>query len=80
MHGPGRVLATEVLIITPAVRSLIRESKVHQIYSTIQTSQKDGMATMNQSLYNLYQSKQISYEEALDRTTDQEDLKRIFKR
>ena len=80
MTGPGRTLATEVLIVTPAVRSLIRESKAHQIYSVMQTSQKDGMNTMNQSLYDLYQKKLISYEDALDRSTDQEDLKRIFKR
>lgn len=78
--GVGRVLATEVLIVTQAVRSLIRESKVHQIYSAIQTSQKEGMNTMNQALYELYQNKLISYEDAFDRTTDQEDLKRIFKR
>ena len=76
----GRVLATEVMIVTPAIKSLIRESKVHQIYSVIQTSQKDGMKTMNQSLYELYQKELITYEDALDRTTDQEDLKRIFKR
>jgi len=78
--GTGRVLATEVLMATPAVRSLVRESKAHQIYSVIQTSQKDGMNTMNQSLYNLYQKKCISYEEAFDRSTDQEDLRRIFKK
>ncbi|MFH0763745.1 MAG: type IV pilus twitching motility protein PilT [Candidatus Omnitrophota bacterium] len=80
MKGSGRVLATEVLIATPAVRSLIRESKAHQIYSVMQTSQKDGMNTMNQSLYDLYQKQLISYNEAFDRTTDQEDLQRIFKR
>lgn len=80
LKGPGRVLATEVLITTPAVRSLVRESKAHQLYSVIQTSQKDGMNTMNQALYDLYQKKLISYEEAFDRTTDQEDLKRIFKK
>lgn len=78
--GSGRVLATEVMMVTPAVKSLIRESKVHQIYSVIQTSQKDGMKTMNQSLYELYQKNLITYEEALDRSSDQEDLKRIFKR
>jgi len=78
--GSGRVLASEVMIVTPAIRSLVRESKVHQIYSVIQTSQKDGMRTMNQSLYELYQKNLITYEEALDRSTDQEDLKRIFKR
>jgi len=78
--GSGRVLATEVMIVTPAIKSLIRESKVHQIYSVIQTSQKEGMKTMNQSLYELYQKSLITYEEALDRSSDQEDLKRIFKR
>ena len=78
--GAGRTLAMEAMIVTPAIKSLIRESKVHQIYSVIQTSQKDGMKTMNQSLYELYQKNLITYEEALDRSTDQDDLKRIFKR
>lgn len=78
--GMGRVLATEILIVTPAVRSLIRESKVHQIYSVIQTSQKEGMKTMNQTLYELYQKQLISYEDAFARTTDPDDLARLFKR
>lgn len=78
--GTGRVLATEVLLATPAVRSLIRESKMHQVYSVIQTSQKDGMKTMNQALYELYQKGLITYEDAFARTTDVEDLKRVFKR
>jgi len=78
VQKPGMVLATEILIVTPAVRSLIRESKIHQIYSVIQTSQKDGMKTMNQALYELHQKKLISYEDAFDRTTDPEDLARIF--
>ncbi len=78
--GSGRSLATEVLLVTPAVRSLVRESKIHQIYSTIQTSQKDGMKTMNQSFYELYQKKLISYEDAFARSTDPEDLARIFKK
>lgn len=80
VKGPGRVLATEVLIATPAVKSLIRESKAHQIYSVMQTCQKDGMNTMNQSLYDLYQKKFISYEDAIERTTDIDDLNRIFKK
>lgn len=79
-RGSGRILATEILIINPAVRSLIRESKIHQIYSTIQTSQKDGMKTMNQALYELYQQKLITYNDAFDRTTDPDDLNRVFKR
>jgi len=78
--GKGRVLATEVLISNAAVRSLIRESKIHQIYSVMQTSQKDGMKTMNQALYELYQKKLISYEDAFSRTMDPDDLARIFKR
>ncbi len=79
-RGPGRALATEVLMVTPAVRSLIRESKLHQVYSVIQTSQKDGMKTMNQALYELCQNKVITYEEAAERSTDTEDLYRLFKR
>ncbi len=80
MGKEGRVLAMEILIATPAIRSLIRESKVHQLYSVMQTSQKDGMKTMNQALYELYQKKLISYEDALARTMDVEDLMRIFKK
>jgi twitching motility protein PilT len=78
--GIGRVLATEVLVVTPAVKSLIRESKAHQIYSVIQTSQKDGMKTMNQSLHELYQKKLITYEDMFERTTDVDDMKRLLKK
>lgn len=76
----GRVLAVEILLANPALRSLIRESKAHQIYSVLQTSQKDGMKTMNQALYDLYQKKLITYDDAFARTTDAEDLSRLFKR
>lgn len=79
-QGAGRSLATEVMIVTPAIRSLVRESKLHQVYSVMQTSQRDGMKTMNQALYELCQSKKISYEDAIDRSTDIEDLHRLFKR
>lgn len=78
--GKGRILAIEILLVNPAVRSLIRETKVHQIYSVMQTSQKEGMKTMNQSLYELYQKKMITYEDALSRSTDTDDLMRLFKR
>ncbi len=80
LDSDGRVLALEVMTANPAVRSLIRESKIHQIYSVIQTSQKDRMKTMNQALYELYSKKLIAYEDAFERTTDSEDLMRIFKR
>lgn len=78
--GAGRVLATEMLIITSAVRSMIREAKIHQVYSVMQTSKKEGMKTMNQALYELYHKRMITYEEAFDRTTDPEDLARLFKK
>ncbi len=78
-EGPGRVLAIEILMATPPVRSMMRESKMHQLYSVIQTSKKDGMKTMNQSLYDLYANKSITYDEAFERTTDVDDLGRLFK-
>lgn len=80
MSGQGRILATEVLIANYAIRSLIREQKAHQIYSVIQTAQKDGMRTMNQALYDLYERKLISREDALARTTERDDLERLFKK
>jgi twitching motility protein PilT len=78
--GRGRVLASEVLIVNHAVRSLVRESKIHQIYSVIQTGQKEGMRTMNQSLYELYVNRVISPEEALARSSDPDDLLRLMNR
>ena len=69
MSGQGRVLAMEVLVPNAAIRNLIREDKIHQIYSTMQTGQsKFGMQTMNQSLLNLYQKRLITYDEALGRS------------
>ena len=56
--GGGRVLALEVMVPNPAIRNLIREDKIHQIYSIMQTGQsKFGMQTLNQSLYDLYVKK-----------------------
>ncbi len=78
-EGKGRVLSTEVMIATPAVRALIREEKSHQIYSVIQTGNSVGMHTMNQSFYKLYREGLISYGEALSRTTDVDDLERLFR-
>ena len=78
--GRGRALAAEVMVANSAIRSLIREDKAHQIYSIIQTGGKSGMKTMNQALYELYQAKLITYEEALSRTSDPDDLKRVFQR
>ncbi|GAB4330299.1 MAG: type IV pilus twitching motility protein PilT [Candidatus Abyssubacteria bacterium] len=74
----GRVLALEIMVATPAIRSLIREEKLHQIYSSISTGGALGMQTMNQSLYKLYKSGQISYEVALESSANQEDLLRLM--
>ena len=78
--GKGRVLASEVMVANHAVRSLIREQKVHQIYSLIQTGQKEGMRTMNQSLYDLYLNRSITFEQALARSSDPDDLQRLLRR
>src|SRR5262245_47131067 len=77
--GAGRVLALEVMIPNPAIRNLIREDKVHQIYSSMQVGQaKFGMQTFNQSLASLLQKRLISQEEAFGRTSDPEELKNIL--
>lgn len=77
--GGGRVLALEVMIPNAAIRNLIREDKVHQIYSLMQVGQsKFGMQTMNQSLAMLYLKKQITLEEAVGRSSDPEELRNII--
>ena len=73
--GGGRVLALEVLVPNSAIRNLIREDKIHQVYSTMQTGQsKFGMQTLNQSLYDLYVKKLISYEDCIGRSSVAEEL------
>ncbi|MHC4222980.1 MAG: type IV pilus twitching motility protein PilT [Planctomycetota bacterium] len=79
-NGRGRALACEVMVANQAIRSCIRENKAHQIYSLIQTGGKYAMRTMNQSLFELYQEGAISFDEAMARTLDPEDLKRTFQR
>ena len=75
LNGESRVMAMEVMVPNPAIRNLIREDKVHQIYSTMQTGQnKFGMQTMNQSLHELYTKRLISYDEALTRSSVPEEL------
>ena len=74
----GRCLAAEVMIPTSAIRSLIREDKLHQIYSAISTGVGLGMQTMNQGLHKLYKSGQITYEQALENSMHQEDLLRLM--
>ena len=74
----GRVMSLEIMIPTPAIRSLIREDKLHQIYSAISTGGSLGMQTMNQSLHKLYKKGQITYEQALENSMNQEDLLRLM--
>ncbi len=77
--GPGRVLAAEVMVPNPAIRNLIREDKVHQVYSQMQVGQsKFGMQTFNQSLASLFTRRLITYEEAVGRSSDPEELKNII--
>jgi twitching motility protein PilT len=63
--GKGRVMVAEILVATPAIRAVIRDDKVHQIYSLMQAGKKHGMLTMNDSLYQLYMSREIVKDEAL---------------
>ena len=74
--GRGRVLAVEVMIPNPAIRNLIRENKIHQLYSQLQVGQsKFGMQTMTQSLLDLFTRKLISYDEAMGHATEPDELR-----
>gem|GEM_PF-685902 len=77
-QGPGRALAAEVLVATPAVRALIREGKVHQIAGLMETGMKEGMRTMNQSLAELVRRGVVSHEQALGRSSDPESMRMQF--
>jgi twitching motility protein PilT len=77
--GSGRVLATEILVPNPAIRNLIREDKLHQIYSQMQIGQsKFGMQTMNQSLLDLYIKKSITLEDCLGHSSEVDELKTMI--
>jgi len=79
--GKGRVMAMEILIPNSAVRNLIREDKVHQIYSAMQTGQdKFGMQTFNQALLQLFVNKEINYDQALEYSSQKDELKDMIKR
>jgi len=79
--GKGRALAMEILVPNSAIRNLIREDKIHQIYSTMQTGQeKYGMQTFNQSLASLYFAKQISLQVAMARSSLPDELQEMINR
>jgi len=78
---PGRVVALEILVPTPAIRNLIREDKIHQIYSSMQTGQAElGMQTMNQCLVTLYQKGLISIETAMNASSLKDELQDLMNR
>jgi twitching motility protein PilT len=62
-RGRGRVMACEIMVATPAIRALIRDDKIHQIYSAMQSGKKHGMQTMNDALYQLYTNREVVQEE-----------------
>jgi twitching motility protein PilT len=76
--GKGRAMAAEILVVTPAIRALIRDDKIHQIYSMMQSGKKYGMQTMNDALYQLYMSKTVVLEEVLRASHDQNELMRMI--
>ncbi len=79
--GSGRAMAMEILVPNPAIRNLIREDKIHQIYSMMQTGQeKYGMQTLNQSLATLYFQKHITLEMALQRSANADELQELINR
>jgi twitching motility protein PilT len=78
-NGPGRALALEVMVPNPAIRNLIREDKIHQIYSQMQIGQdKFGMQTMNQALAGLYLKRLISMDDAIARSSDPDELRNLI--
>lgn len=75
--GQGRMVATEVMVATPAIRNLIREGKTHQIYSSMQAGGRYGMQTMDQSLAELVRARTVGYEDALDRCHHVDEFNRL---
>ncbi len=78
--GGGRVMAMEILVATPAIRAIIRDDKIHQIYSMMQSGQKFGMKTMNQSLAELYQAGKITINDAMNYSHNTQELGEILNR
>jgi len=79
-RGAGRIMCAEVLVCTPAIKAVIREGKIHQIYSLMQAGQKFGMQTMNQALLQAVLDKHLTAEDALDRSTDRLELEGMLQK
>jgi twitching motility protein PilT len=78
--GRGRAMAAEILVVTPAIRALIRDDKVHQIYSLMQSGKKYGMQTLNDALYALYVSREVTEDECLRVSGDPNEFLRMIGR
>jgi twitching motility protein PilT len=76
-RGRGRVMASEIMVCTPAIRALIRDDKVHQIVSQMQAGKKYGMQTMNDSLYLLYMNREVTLDECLRVSPDPNEFLRM---
>jgi twitching motility protein PilT len=76
--GRGRCMAAEIMVATPAIRALIRDDKIHQIYSAMQAGKKFGMQTMNDALYQLYTSREVSQEECERVSSDPKEFLRMI--
>jgi len=77
-RGKGRMMACEIMVATPAIRALIRDDKVHQIYSALQSGKKHGMQTMVDALYQLYMNREVSKEECLRVAGDSNEFLRAI--
>jgi twitching motility protein PilT len=75
--GSGRCMAMEILVATNAMRAMIREDKVHQLYSAMQSGKKFGMQTMNDALYSLYIQDLVTLEECMRVSSDPIELRRM---
>ncbi|MFQ5745631.1 MAG: type IV pilus twitching motility protein PilT [Gemmatimonadota bacterium] len=76
--GHGRVVAVEVMVATQAIRSMIRDDKVHQIYSAMQAGKKHGMQTLNDALYSLYMRDEVKLQDILGLSGDPTELRRMI--
>ena len=76
--GKGRAMAAEILVVTPAIRSLIRDDKVHQIYSSMQSGKKFGMQTLNDALYQLYITRMVTADECVRSSSDPNEFLRMI--
>jgi twitching motility protein PilT len=77
-RGRGRVMACEIMVATPAIRALIRDDKIHQIYSAMQSGKKHGMQTMNDALYQLYTNREVAQEECERVSHDPKEFLRMI--